>query len=186
MEAGMIILTAMLVLITGVYAYLTNRLAKTAEQSAELMREQNDSISRPYVCLSLFKPKNDPFIFLRVENTGKTSAHNMTLRFGAEFQKVRHLKLLGMLENSYLFTKTLGSFPPNSPIMYIFGCGASLPDSDASTPQDPISVTATYSFGKQTVTETTWLDVNQYNSTTLDKDPVVDALNKIREEIAKK
>ena len=57
---------------------------------------------------------------------------------------------------------------------------------DKKRPQETFSITAKYSFSGQTVNETTWLDVNQYDASTLETDPVVDALNKIKDEIAKK
>ena len=180
------ILTFVLVLITAGYAYVTYRMSKASEQSVALMREQIDSVARPYVCLSLVKPQNSPFIYLHIENTGKTPAHNLTLKWGPEFEKVQHLQILSMLRKAYPFTKTIATFPPSSPIKYLFGVGDSLIQNEKNATQEPLSITATYSYGKQTTSETTWLDVNQYHSTSLDKDPVVDAIDKLREVIAQK
>ena len=180
------ILTFVLVVITAGYAYVTYRMAMASEHSVALMREQIDSMARPYVCLSLVKQRNSPFIYLRIENTGKTSAHNMTLKWGPEFEKVMHLKLLAMLNSAYIFKNNIATFPPNSPIKYLFGVGDSLIQDEKNEVQIPLSITATYTFGKRTVSETTWLDVKQYHSTSLDKDPVVDAIDKLREVIDQK
>lgn len=178
-------LTAALVVITAIYVYLTYRMAKSSEASVHLMKEQVDAASRPYLSIALVKRPNDPFIFLLVENTGKTAARDMTLTLGPEFDSVQHLKGLKELKDSYLFTKTLATFNPNSPVFFLFGFGAALLSDDKDGPKQPLSITAKYSFSDKTVTETTWLDVNLYNASALDKDPIVSALNKIKEEIAK-
>ena len=44
---AMTVLTAILVIITGVYAYLTYRMATTSQASVRLMKEQTDAIIRP-------------------------------------------------------------------------------------------------------------------------------------------
>lgn len=183
---AMTILTAVLVLITAIYAYLTHRMVKASEASVRLMKAQADAISRPYVSISLVKQSNNPFIFLRVENTGETTARDMTLNLGPEFEKVQHLQGPKELKASYLFIKTLASFPPRSPVFFLLGLGASFMADDKTRPQQTFSIIAKYSFSGQTVNETTWLDVNQYNSTSLETDPVVDVLNKIKDELAKK
>ena len=185
LTAAMTGLTAALVVITAVYAYLTYRMVKASETSARLMKEQSDALTRPYVSLSLVKPHNDPFIFLRIENTGQTAAQDLTLTLGPEFDNIQHEQLLTNLKNSYLFTKTLSSFPPHSPVCFILGSGHSLLSKDKNTAQLPFSITARYSFIGTAVSETTWLDVNQYDSSALDTDPVVTALDKIKDEIRK-
>ena len=179
-------LTVVLVLITAIYAYLTHRMARSSEASVRLMKEQADAISRPYVSVLLAKQLNNPFIFLRVENTGQTAAPNMTLSLGPEFERIKELKGPKELKNSYLFTKTVASFPPRSPVLFLLGFGDTFVDDDKKRPQETFSITAKYSFSGKTVTETTWLDVNQYNSTALETDSVVNSLREIKDELAKK
>ena len=183
---AMTVLTGVLVVITAIYAYLTHRMVRSSEASVALMKEQADAISRPYVCISLVKQPNNPFILLRVENTGQTAARDMTLTLGPELEKIQHLKGPKELKASYLFTKTLASFPPRSPVFFLLGFGNSFVADDKTRPQQTFSITAKYWFSGRTVNETTWLDVNQYDSTALETDPVVDALNKIKDELAKK
>lgn len=183
----MVLLTGVLVVITGAYAFLTHRMAKASETSVRLMKEQADAISRPYVVISLAKRPNNPFIHLRIENTGQTPAENLTLSLGPEFEKIKDLERMKMLSGSHLFTNTMASFPPRSPVFFLLGFGATLHGGDDKKyPQETFTITANYSFAGRTVSEPTTVDVNQYNSTTLETDPVVDALNKIKDEIAKK
>ena len=185
MPDAITILTAVLVVITGVYVYLTYRMAKASEAASTLMKEQADAITRPYVSISLVKRHNNPHIFLRVENTGQTTARDMTINFGPEVDSVRDIDEIKKIRESYLFTKTLASFPPHSPVFFLLGFGASLSCDNKSASKTPLSITAKYSYGHQTFTETSWLDVNQYDGSALDTNPIVSALGHIKEEIAK-
>ncbi len=45
------ILTAILVLITGIYAYLTYQMSKISERSVQIMNEQTEAMSRPYIVI---------------------------------------------------------------------------------------------------------------------------------------
>lgn len=46
-------LTAILAFITAIYAYLTFRMAKASEASVEMMRDQSEAMSRPYVTMAM-------------------------------------------------------------------------------------------------------------------------------------
>lgn len=179
-------LTGVLVVITGIYAYLTHRIVKSSETSTRLMKAQVDAISRPYVSISLMKQPNNPHILLRIENTGQTAAQNMTLTLGSEFEKIQHLKGPSELKTAYFFSKTIASFSPHSPAHFLLGFGSAFVADDKKRPQETFSVTAMYSFSGQEVSETTWLDVNQYDSTVLETDPIVEILAKINDELAKR
>jgi hypothetical protein len=152
------------------------------------MKEQADAISRPYVVVSLVKRPNNPFIHLRVENTGQTAALDLKLSLGGQkLDRIKDLDGIKRLSGSHLFTKQTASFPPQSPVFFLLGFGSTLQGGDdKKCPQDTFTVTARYSFAGQTVSETTTVDVNQYDATSLETDPVVEALTKIRDEIAKK
>lgn len=185
MPDAITILTAVLVVITGVYVYLTYRMAKASEAASTLMKEQSDAIARPYVSISLVKRHNNPHIFLRIENTGQTTARDMTLSFGPEVEGVKEIEEIQKIRGSYLFTKTLASFPPHSPVFFLLGFGSSLSCDNKNASKTPLSITAKYSYGHQTFTETSWLDVNQYDGSALDTNPIVSALGHIKEEIGK-
>jgi hypothetical protein len=183
----MVLLTGVLVVITAAYAHLTHRMAKASETSVSLMKEQADAVSRPYVVISLAKRPNNPFIHLRIENTGLTPAQNLTLALGPESQRIKDLEGMKRLSGSHLFTTTTASFPPRSPVFFLLGFGAALQGADEKKyPQETFTIVANYSFAGRTVSETTTVDVNQYDASMLETDPVVDALNKIRDEIAKR
>lgn len=50
-------LTAILVFVTAIYAYLTHRMAKASEASVEAVRQQSEDMLRPYVSVSPFIKK---------------------------------------------------------------------------------------------------------------------------------
>lgn len=180
-------LTLVLVVITAYYAYVTASMAKAAESSVRLMKEQADAISRPYVTVSLVKQQNNPFIHLKIENTGQTAAQNLKLSLGLTSDAMKEIEDIRKLSNSHMFKQGAATFPPRSPLYFLIGFGSNLRNDDKMThTSETFSVTATYSFSGQKVTETTVIDVKQYDDTTLETDPVVDALMKIKDEIAKK
>ena len=43
------ILTAILVVVTGIYAYLTYKMSNMSERSVQMMKEQTEAMSRPYL-----------------------------------------------------------------------------------------------------------------------------------------
>lgn len=184
---AMVVLTGVLVGITAAYAILTYRMAKASEASVSLMKEQVDAIGRPYVAISLVKPPNNISIRLRIENTGRTPAENLTLSLGPEFEKIKDIEGMKRLSGSHMFTTTTASFPPQSPVFFFLGFGETLHGNDNKKyPQEIFTITAKYSFAGRKVSETTTIDVNQYNSTNLETNPIVEALDRIKDTIAKK
>ena len=55
------ILTALLVVITGIYAFLTYKMALTSEKSVNIMTEQTEAMSRPYIVIQPYVRPNTPF-----------------------------------------------------------------------------------------------------------------------------
>lgn len=48
------ILTGILVLVTVIYAYLTQRMAKASEASVDAVRQQSEDALRPYISITPF------------------------------------------------------------------------------------------------------------------------------------
>ncbi|EDW6546188.1 hypothetical protein YI89_004571 [Salmonella enterica subsp. enterica] len=47
------ILTAILVIITGIYAFLTYKMSRISERTAQIMNEQTEAMSRPYIIICI-------------------------------------------------------------------------------------------------------------------------------------
>jgi hypothetical protein len=75
------VLTGILVVITGFYAYVTFRILKVNRDAVAAVREQIESSLRPYVTVKLIL-EQFPIFHLRVANDGKTSANNSPERRG--------------------------------------------------------------------------------------------------------
>ena len=69
-------LTAILVFVTAIYAYLTHKMAKASEASVQTMQEQSEAMFRPYVTVSPFIRPHTTVLYLRIENTGKAAAES--------------------------------------------------------------------------------------------------------------
>jgi len=58
------ILTALLVVITGIYAWFTFRILKANERIVEKMHEQQEAMYRPYIAISPVVYPENPIAFL--------------------------------------------------------------------------------------------------------------------------
>ena len=86
-------LTAILVVTTIVYAYLTYRMAKSSEASAKAVCDQSEAMLRPYITITPFIRSHTPVLYLRVKNSGKTSAKNLRLTIDRDFFQFGEKKL---------------------------------------------------------------------------------------------
>lgn len=71
------ILTAFLLLVTAVYAYITYRILQANEKAVQHMKMQTVAISRPYVSIDVIT--HGPLISLFARNDGKSSAHAVSM-----------------------------------------------------------------------------------------------------------
>ena len=81
------ILTGALVLITGFYAWATYKILKANERVVEVMHEQAEAVTRPYVAVSALLETDNPIFYLRIANTGKTAATDLKLNLDKPFYR---------------------------------------------------------------------------------------------------
>lgn len=172
-------LTGILVLITAIYAYLTYRMAKASEASAEAVRNQSEMFLRPYITISPFIRANTPLLYLRVKNTGKTGAQNLRLSIDRDFFKFGNRANLKTLS---AFTTPIDSFPPDAELIFGLAQGWVLfgEKSNPNICPAQFNVTATYDFFGKKVQEITQVDLRPYLGTEGEHDPIVEELEKIR------
>ena len=181
----MTILTAILVVITGIYAYLTYRMAQSSAKSVAIMDRQVDAISRPYVSVGPMKKAQWPWIYLKIENTGQTEAKNLRLQIDATPETLETLNSGMDVTSAHAFNHPLSSFAPGAKLFYLLGSGDSL-ESDGSGDaklSPTFTVTATYTFGTTEVSETTTVDVNQFRNTVLETDQIVRAIDDLKNKV---
>jgi len=182
-------LTAVLAIITAIYAYLTHKIAKASEASVEAIREQSEAMLRPYVTVAPFVRPHTPFLYLRVENTGRTGAENVQLsidrdffQFGETDRPEKNLRTISA------FTAPIDSLAPGNELLFALGQGwvifGESARPDITPPQ--FNVTASYEFRGRKIEEVNRIDLRPYIGSEGERDPVVEELERIRQVMEKK
>ena len=171
------ILTGVLVVITGFYAWVRDKMLTVLHQQAE-------AVTRPYLRISVFSEPNDVLFYLRIANMGKTGASNVRLTLDRDFYQLGERRLPNLREAS-VFQQPIEHFPPGAEI--IFGLAQSyvvLDDqADQSITPSVFSINATYSYGKKTFSEMTTIDLRPYSESMKPPSAIADELKKIREQL---
>jgi len=182
-------LTAALAVITGIYAYLTHKIAKASEASVDAIREQSEAMLRPYVTVAPFVRSHTPVIYLRVENTGRTGAENVRLtidrdffQFGETDRPEKNLRTMSA------FTAPIDSLAPGNEFLFALGQGWVIFGENARPEITPsqFNVTAAYEFRGKKVHEVNRIDLRPYIGSEGERDPVVEELERIRQVMEKK
>lgn len=176
-------LTAILVLVTAIYSYLTYKMAKASEASVQAMREQSVAMFRPYVTVSSFVRPHTNVLYLRIENTGKATAENLCLsmdkdffQFGKEKQPDHNLRV------KTAFVEPIQSLPPGGKLVFALAQGSIIfaQNADPNVVPQQFTITATYNFGSQEFNELNRIDLRPYIGSEGELDPVVEELEKLR------
>jgi len=182
------VLTAALVLVTAVYAYLTYGIMKATRRSVEAMKLQTESLTRPYVTISPMTIPGNPILFLRVSNSGRTAAERLRLRMEKPFYQFGHGgKEEENLQNLSAFTDEIASLAPGSELVFALGQSFVVFGAKADEAITPLvfNVFAHYSFAGRTVEESTEVDLRPYLGMHLSYDPVVSQLEGIKKVLEK-
>lgn len=182
-------LTAILVLITAIYAYLTYKMAKTSEASVQAVREQSEAMLRPYVTISPFVRPHTTILYLRIENTGKTAAEDLKLsidkdffQFGEAKQTTRNLRTMKA------FVEPIKSLPPGGKLIFALGQGFVIfaESADQVVVPTQFAVTAEYHFGVRKISEVNHIDLRPFVGSEGEREPLVDEVEKIRQLLEKR
>ena len=182
------ILTAVLVIITGFYAWVTFRISKANEAVLSEMRNEQEALFRPYISIApTFFPDN-PCFFLSIKNIGKTEAKYLTLKMDKDFYKFGKKSEGNNIKDLCAFSKPIESFAPGAEILIylaqhfvVFGNNSN----ENITPKS-FKVSVQYQFGSKSVSENTIIDLTPYIDTALPQDPIVKKLKEIKDSINKK
>ena len=174
------ILTALSVLIGGVYAWLTYQILKTNRATVKAMEEQGAALTRPYIAISAAAEKGSIVFVLTVENLGRTAAERVSLTMDQPFYQFGHSDK--NIANMNAFTGFIASFPPGFALNFHLGTSIQIYGGerlDAPIPQ-MFSITATYfsADGREFV-ETTTVDLRALYGTAVLKDRGVEELKEI-------
>ncbi len=181
------ILTALLIVITGIYAWFTFKILKANERIVEKMHEQQEAMYRPYIAISPVVYPENPIVFLKIQNTGLTAANNLRLTLDKDFFQFGDKGEERNLKSHSAFKDQISSLVPGAEIYFylaqsfvIFGKkGQDL------TPS-VFSITAEYEYLGKKVSEKTIIDLCPYLGAANPHDPLVRQLKHIKEVIEKK
>ncbi len=171
------ILTAILVIITGFYAYVTFKILRANEKAVNAVREQNEALTRPYISIRSSYLSGATY-YLHIKNTGNTPAYNLTLLIDKDYYCFGDKKHNVNLKNTYTFSNTISSFAPESEIVYGLGHGGQLftDKYDENITPRQFTITAKYSYLNKDVEEKTTIDLMQYRGTVIYSDAQVKEL----------
>lgn len=182
------ILTALLVIITGLYALFTFRILRANEKVVGKMRDQQEAMYRPYVSISPVVYPENPIAFLKIKNSGLTAANNLRLNLDKDFFQFGENKEERNLKSRSAFKDPIDSFVPGAEIYFylaqsfvIFG----KKEGQELTPTT-FTVTAEYEYLDKKVAEKTVVDLSPYLGAANPHDPIVCQLKAIKEAIEKK
>lgn len=191
----MLLLTGFLVLLTAVYAWLTYRMLQASREAVAVsrdavatMREQTAALYRPYITVTTFSAPEDRILYLRISNTGQSTAENLQLKLDRSFHVGRGQSAEFDLAEAGAFTRLIQSFPPGAELNFLLGGHDDLfgRDGKEEHPLSPWSFTisAQYSsLGKPLPEENTTVDLRQYQRSIPPSDTTVRELRHIRKAI---
>lgn len=177
-------LTGALVVITFFYAWVTYKILRANEKVVQVMREQADAITRPYVSAAPFLEPDNPIFYLRIKNSGKTAAQNLRLSFDKSFFQFGEKSGERDIANYTAFNEVIDALPPDAEIVFalaqsfkIFG------DGDPAFLPKSFCITAEYFYGEKNVKESNIIDLRPYYCADVPQDPYVRKLKDIKEAI---
>jgi hypothetical protein len=174
-----VILNAILVIITGVYAVLTRRIAKSNESTVAAMNSQIKSMTRPYVTITLSQ-SSQTTLRMRIANTGMSNAENLRLQIDKDFFQFGRKE--DNLADVYVFKNPIPSFPPRAQLEFPLLSSLEVQD-DKSSATSEFTITATYSFNGEPFTERTTIDLKMYRDIWMPTKTVQEEFSELTTEI---
>lgn len=179
-------LTGVLVIVTGVYAWITFRILKVNERTLGFVSDQTEAISRPYVTVAVLTVPNSPMFYLRIANTGRTGATEVRLEMDRDYfdngrKDGRNLRTLTA------FQQPIGELAPGSELVFMLGSAVTVfaKDTDPAITPQVFEVRVPYRYGGKQVAETTVIDLRPYFLSIDRPDPLIDEIQAIRKELEK-
>lgn len=117
------ILTAVLVLITAFYAWATYKILKANEKVVQVMQEQSEAMTRPYITVSQTLEPDNPIFYLNISNAGRTAARNLKLTLDKPFHKFGEQSKDSDIGTFAAFNEPIDAFAPGASITFSLAQG---------------------------------------------------------------
>ena len=180
-------LTLALVLITAFYAYATLKILRANEAMVSTMRDQQNAAMRPYILVSTSVRTGTQLLYLSIKNVGKTAALELKLSLDKNFYQLGEKREERNIANSAAFSRVIDSLPPDGQLVFMLGNGPTLYGGSNTDEISPLlfQVTAKYKSGIDAICETSIVDLRPYINTDVPHNPLVEELEKLRQEFTK-
>ena len=117
------VLTGLLVIITGFYSWVTFKILKANEGVLREMREQQDSLYRPYISISPVVYSDNPIFHLKIQNAGHTAAQKLKLSIDRDFYQFGEQRDNRNFRNMTAFSSVIDSFVPGAQMFFYLAQG---------------------------------------------------------------
>jgi len=178
-------LTAVLIMVTAFYSWVTFKIMKANESVLLEMKEQHEDTFRPYISISPAIYSDSMLIYLEIKNSGKTSAENLKLEIDKNFYQFGEKQDDKNLKNLTAFTDSIDSFAPNAKMVFYLATGPNIfgPSADEEITPKTFTINTRYKYLEKEVEEKTIIDLRPYLNTALPPDPIVSKLKDISKNI---
>ncbi|MBW8311439.1 MAG: hypothetical protein K0M64_05330 [Rhizobium sp.] len=182
------ILTAVLVIVTAIYAYLTHKMASTSQATLQEMREQTWAATRPQVLVEPYVRPATPFLYLRVHNVGRTTANNLSLKLDKEFWQFGERKDDHALHMKRAFAEKIDALHPGQKLNFALAQGWKIFGNESNEAICPsyFTATASYTHAGRTISEKFPIDLSIYLGSEGEHLPIAEELEKLRKAIEKR
>jgi len=172
-------LTAVLVFITALYAFITYKILKANQESVQSMKLQYISFIRPYIVTEIYI-NMDAYFYLKIKNTGKSNAENLELNIDKPFYTLARKRPEENIANRYEFNNVLKSFPPKSELVMQLAHGTQLYSDKYDENLTPLQfkIRVRYNYGNEKFVEELNIDLKQYENMILLREPIAEEIYK--------
>jgi len=177
------ILTTFLVIITAFYAWATYKILRANEKVVEVMSEQAEAMSRPYVTVSVTLEADSPSFQLRISNKGKTPANNLKLTISESFHQFGNTER--DISTFSAFNNTIEALHPGSEILFSLAQTFKVfsDNKEGLSISTVFTINAEYSYTGKTVIEDNIIDLRPFLNSNRPKDAYIERLKKINESL---
>jgi hypothetical protein len=179
------ILTGVLIIITGFYAWSTYRILQANEKVVKVMGDQLEALMRPYITIAPYIVPGTPLMGIKISNTGQSPAQNLTLSMDKDFY--RHGNKEINIAQFKAFREPIEMFCPGTELIFDVATAIQIfsKDADPNIMPKVFSITASYEYFGKIVIEKNIIDLNPFLESTQPRDSFIRELKNIVEAIDK-
>lgn len=170
------------VLVSAIMVVMTYRILRANRATEQVMREQIEASSRPYVQISPQVRPMTTAVELIVKNVGNSSAENLRLNLDKDFNFNAEDGEHNNLRKYHAFSSEIRMFPPGAELRFLLGIGHQILRKPSLCPLQ-FSVAASYGFAGKRVLEETTIDLEPFEKSNRPVDPVAERLDQLVSEM---